>query len=424
MIKEILLGKEDHSEKKDFIWNMIGSGIFSIASVILTYMTIRIIGADEGGIFSIGLTLAQMFIYIAYYEMRNFQVTDVRNKYTFGEYHSTKIICCIIMGIVSVGYVLMKGYSKEKAWIIILICIYRMLDGYADVFESQFHKENRLDLAGKSMTYRTLISVVSYFTVLILSHDLFWAMVVAVISGVIGVYIFDILLIDAFQKKYFTWNKDSIIAILKDCFPLFVGTFLWTYLLSASRIAVDNVLTSEYQSYYQVLFMPVSVINLLATFLIRPSLVGLSEDLANGNSSIFWKKIKKILLILSAFTIVCMLGAYVCGTEILSIVVGIDLKKYRELLTFLIFSGGLNAIAVVFYNVLTIFRKRKSIMMGYIAASIVAACISNKLTVKWELMGAGFSYFVSVLILVLLLGGSIYYNAHMQKKAAFERKEK
>ena len=75
MLKKVIVGKTP-SEKDLFLWNMIGSTIYAMASMILTYLTIRIISGKEGGIFAIGLTLGQMFIYIAYYEMRNFQVTD------------------------------------------------------------------------------------------------------------------------------------------------------------------------------------------------------------------------------------------------------------------------------------------------------------------------------------------------------------
>ena len=103
-----------------------------------------------------------------YYEGADeiYEVTDAENKYLFSDYYTVKIINCIIMMIVSVVYILLKQYSDYKALVVFLVCFYRMLDGYADVFEAQFHKEGRLDLAGKSMAFRTIISVLVYFVIL------------------------------------------------------------------------------------------------------------------------------------------------------------------------------------------------------------------------------------------------------------------
>ena len=85
------------------------------------------------------------------------------------------------MMIASIGYVVLKAYNPYKALVILLMCVYRMIDGFADVFESQFHKDGRLDIAGKSLAYRTLFSVTIYFVTLILSHDLVIALIVAII---------------------------------------------------------------------------------------------------------------------------------------------------------------------------------------------------------------------------------------------------
>lgn len=402
MLKQWIIGSEQPGDKSLFLWNVIGSGIYAAASMILTYLTIHMIGAEQGGVFAIGLTLAQMFVYIAYYETRNYMVTDAENRYCFEDYHIIKIINCAAMMAVCVIYVVIKQYTADKMIVVLLVCIYRMLDGYADGFEGQFHKQGRLDLAGKSMAFRTIISVLLYFLVLQITGNLIYAMVAAVVSGIVGIYIFNILIFDGFGTLSVHWDKDKCMGIWKDCFPLFIGMFLWTYLLSASRIAVDDVMNSTYQSYYQVLFLPVSVINLFAGFLIRPSLIGLTELYAKGNMHEFWKIIRRILLYLCVFTVVCMILAYIMGIPVLEILAGCDLSNYRKLFVFLIFAGGVNAIAYLFYYVLTIFRNQIGIISGYGTASACALLISHYMTGKWGMWGAAESYMISILVLLVV----------------------
>ncbi|MCR5700797.1 MAG: hypothetical protein K6G76_01485 [Lachnospiraceae bacterium] len=414
-MREWIIGKKQPDDRQLFLWNMIGSGVYALSSMILTYLTIRVIGPEEGGIYAIGLTLAQMFIYIAYYEMRNFEVTDAKNLYTFTDYHVVKIINCILMMLVCAGYVLLKQYDFHKAVVILLVCLYRMLDGYADVYEAQFHKDGRLDLAGKSMAYRTIVSVGVYFVLLIATNNLTFALCGAVISGIISLVVCDICIYKVFAKIKLEANNKAMVGIWKDCFPLFIGMFLWTYLLSASRIAVDDVMTSEYQSYYQVLFMPVSVINLFAGFLIRPSLIPLTDNLKNKEFGKFWKTIGTILLELSVITVVCMAGAYLVGIPVLSIIVGCDLSDYRMLLTFLIFAGGFNAAAYTLYFVLTIYRDRVSIITGFGLSSLLALVISKSLTSRYALWGAAGSYMISVIVLTVIFVLCIIINNKRKK---------
>ena len=415
MIKRLIAGKEP-TGKDLFFWNMIGSAIYALASMVLTYMTIRVIGENDGGIFGIALTLAQMFIYIAYYEMRNFQVTDAEDKYEFSQYNAVKVINCIVMMLVCGLYILMKGYDTKKALIVFLVCLYRMLDGYSDVYESEFHARGRLDLAGKSMAFRTVISVGVYFGVLITTHDLLRAVIWAIISGIVGIVIFNILIFDSVGKISFDFRLAGMISIWKDCFPLFIGMFLWTYLLSASRIAVDNVMASEYQSYYQVLFLPVSVINLMAGFLIRPSLIELTELCSKGELKNFWSRILKMMGILGGFTVLCMGGAYLLGIPVLEILVNCELDEYRWMFVFLIFAGGINAIGYVLYYVLTILRSRKGIIAGYGIASVVAWFISDRFTEKWGLWGASISYLVAIFTLIIVFAVVVAFrNGDMRR---------
>ena len=414
MIKRLIAGKEP-TERSLFIWNLIGSAVYALASMILTYMTIRVAGEEQGGVFAIALTLGQMFIYIAYYEMRNYQVTDAQNKYQFSQYHAVKIVNCMLMMLAVVLYAVFQKYDLYKAEIIILVCFYRMLDGYADVYEAEFHKQGRLDLAGKSMTFRTILSVGIYFIILIVTKNLRWAVWGAIISGILGILIFNFWIFDSVGTIQTKWDKESFKGILKDCFPLFVGMFLWTYLLSASRLAVDQVMPSEYQSYYQTLFMPVSVINLFAGFLIRPSLIQLTELYSKRSMKEFWKIIGRMLALLAGFTVICMIGAYICGIPVLSLLVNCQLEEYRTMFVFLILAGGVNAVAYLLYYVLTIFRDQSGIMIGYGIASVVALLISARMTRQYELWGASASYFISITVLAVLFVLRIGMQSYKEK---------
>lgn len=400
----------DDLEKKGFIWNMFGSIMTAASTMILSLFVIKIVGAKEGGIFAIALTISQMLMYIAYYEMRTFQVTDAKGKYQFSEYHATKIIMCCVTLVITGIYIGIKGYYLEKALIVWLMCLWKVIDGYADVYESQFQTIGRLDLAGKSMTYRILISLIIFFGALISTHNLLLSLVILNIVACIGVIMFDIIIMKKIGRISCLWNCAKIKEIVKECFPLFVSTFCGVYILSASRMAIDSNMTSEFQAYYQVIFLPVSVVNLFANFVFKPLLPKLAMYYENKMNKEFYKIIGQGIMILTGITFICMLGAYIIGIPVLSLLSGCNLENYKKDLVFLIFAGGFNAVNYTLYYVLTIMRKMKAVLMAYIITTVVAYIISPFMVRSDGIEGAAMSFFVAVMVLFILLAGLIIKN--------------
>ena len=400
-LTQVIVGKKNVTEKKNFVWNMIGSGIFSFVSMALSLCVIQIAGEKVGGVFSIAVTISQMMLYIAFFELRTFLVTDTNRKYTFSQYHGAKILTCTAMMLVSIAYVLVKKYVSYKAVVIILMCLYRMIDGYADIYEGEFQLDGKLYLSGKSMTFRSVLSAIALIVTLATSKSIVLSIFSAIIVSLICVIIFNINIAKYYGeiKPDCRWN--NVKSILYECFPFFIGAFLWVYILSASRFAVDNNMSSQSMSYYQVLFMPVSIVNLFATFFFRPALTSLSELYYGNEEKKFIKKIVVLLTMIMAFTVICVIGAYILGIPALSLISGCDLHAYRKLLIILMIAGGINSASFFMYYILTIMRKAKSILIGYIKSAIITAVISNKFVEMKGLEGAAFSFLVTVIYLFL-----------------------
>ena len=399
-LTQVIIGEKNVTEKKNFVWNMVGSGIFSFVSMALSLCVIQIAGEKVGGVFSIAVTISQMMLYIAFFELRTFLVTDTNRKYTFSQYHGAKILTCTAMMFVSIAYVLVKKYVPYKAVVIILMCLYRMIDGYADIYEGEFQLNGKLYLSGKSMTFRSVLSAIALIVTLAISKNIVLSILLAIIVSFICVIIFNINIAKYYGKIKPDCRWNNVKSILYECFPFFIGAFLWVYILSASRIAVDNNMSNQSMSYYQVLFMPVSIVNLFATFFFRPALTSLSELYYGNEEKKFIKKIVLLLTMIMAFTVICVIGAYILGISALSLISGCDLHAYRKLLIILMIAGGINSASFMYY-ILTIMRKAKSILIGYITSAIITAVISNKFVEMKGLEGAAFSFLVTVIYLFL-----------------------
>lgn len=59
-----------------------------------------------------------------------------------------------------------------------------------------------------------------------------------------------------------------------------------------------------------------------------------------------------MILIITGFTFVCEVGAYILGIPVLSWLYGVNLKEYKLTLLLLLLCGGVNAINIIFITFL------------------------------------------------------------------------
>ena len=205
-----LLYKGTDIGRQNVVWNIAGSFVYALASMVLSFLVIRAVGDDQGGIFSFGFsTLGQQMFIVAYFGIRPFQITDGTGEYSFGDYLEHRNITCIMaLGAGAVFLTLMHGmgrYTAAKCMILILLVIYKVIDGYADVYESEFQRQGSLYLTGKSNFFRTLFSVSVFLVTLAAFEHLLFSCLAAVAAQAAGIALFNLDVIHALPSV--DWNK-------------------------------------------------------------------------------------------------------------------------------------------------------------------------------------------------------------------------
>ena len=266
-------------EKQNMIWNMAGSFCYAFASMVLSFLVMRLAGEEQGGVFAFGFsTVGQQMFLLAYFGIRPFQITDGAGEYRFGDYLRHRYVTCLAALLLGLLYLLWSGYRREKMLVIFLLVAYKVIDGFADVYESEFQRQGRLYLTGKSNTFRTMLSVGVFLTVLVVTGNLMAACGAAVCGQLAGVYLFDMAVLGFLDGVDYGREAGSFRRLTGATILLFLSVFLDFYVFSASKYAIDAHMNDASSGYFNVIFMPTSVINLAAGFVIRPFLTFLTES--------------------------------------------------------------------------------------------------------------------------------------------------
>lgn len=404
----ILVGNGKSSVTKNFIWNLLGSLIYALSTILLTIITTRIVGEYHGGDFAIALGTAQIMAAIGYYEVRTIQVTDLHQEYQFPDYVYHRFFSTAMMMVVSIGFVWIKAYSFAKGMLVLLLCGWKMLDTFADVFEGLFQQKERLDISGCSMFTRTLLSTLSYMICLFFTGDMYISVVIAIVVSIICIILFNLMIYPEFDHARWKFSKARFINLCKACFPLFAGVFMFSYISNASRYAIDAKLGANEVTYFTAVFLPVSTINLVSGFIFKPFLTTFAAKWETDSPRQFAVMMAKFVLMIAVITLVTIIGGYLLGIPVLSFLYGLNLSPYRWDLVLLLLGGGFSAFATIEYYCLAVMRVQNYVFVGYFTAFILSLVIPNRFVTMMGLHGAALCYLLLMGCIVFAFSIGIY----------------
>ena len=405
-------------EKENMIWNMTGSFFYAFASMVLSFLVLRIAGEEQGGIFSFGFsTVGQQMFLLAYFGIRPFHITDGTNQYRFGDYLHHRYVTCAMALLLGAGYLACIGYSWQKAQIIFLLIVYKVIDGFADVYESEFQRQGCLYLTGRSNTFRTILSVGIFLATLVSGAGLFAACAAAVLGQIAGVVLFDIVVLRELKRVDYGWSAKQGVSLTASSILLFVSVFLDFYIFSAAKYAIDAHLGDAASGYFNVIFMPTSVINLAAGFVIRPFLTYLTDCWNEHRFSDFKKKLLTIMAVIGGLTVLAVGGTVVLGRPVLALLEWLLGKSYSGTLTALwpafimiVLGGGFYAVLNLYYYALVILRRQKLIFGIYAVLTVLAAILAPRLTVALGIFGAALAYLILMIVMAAGFVGGAWFE--------------
>lgn len=406
-------------KKKQFIWNMLGSGIYSLATVIFVMLAKRLVGEEAGAKFYMAFTTGQMLLTIGYFEIRPFQVTDVKQQYKAKEYFGFRVIssaamlaCAVVVGIV---YVVNGKADAAGFMLIITMCILKMFDGVADVFEGEFQRNDRIDISGMSMAFRTIAIMAVFSIIAWVTRNIYAASAVAAVTGLAGAAVVAVVWSRGFEPLSVSFDREKMKSLFRSTILLFIGSAMCMWLWNGTKYVVEWTLTDRDTLAYGIVFMPTMVINLGSSFVFKPMLTTLARHYEQGEYKAFAKLVAVLVATAVGITVVTLGAGAWLGIPVLSWLYDIELAPYKSVMLVLIAAGGFNAVSILFYYALTVMRLQKEIFAGYTITFIVSIILPIVMVKAMGIAGAGTSYLIVMMLLTVLFGGMLCVKLKKRK---------
>lgn len=395
-------------------------------AVILLMVVGRTNGLEDAGILTIAFAIGNLMMTIGCYGVRNYQVTDVDEQLPFPAYFTHRICTVLLMGVVTCAYLLVSyicnGYSAYKVWTILLICLIYMAESLEDVFWGLYQKNGRIDIGAKIFIGRWGVHLIVTSIGLFSTHQMVKSLFLGFLLGALASIVANLKIVSKYYKgKFFHWS--GVQRIFFSCFPLFVVAFLTNYVSNAPKYAIDRYMQETDQACYGYIAMPVFVVMLFSSFVYQPILTDLADEWKEKKIPSLQSRVLKIVFIVIGLTVVCFIGAYLCGIPVLSVLYATDLTPYKNELLILMIAGGGLGIVTFESTLLTVIRKQNVTMLGYTMIALLAKIFFGYMVRIRGLSGAAELYAALMWILSLFYGGCISWQIKKCKKNHIKEKE-
>ncbi len=395
------------SQKKDYIWNSLGSLLQSAISPALLISITRLNGIDDSGLFSFALSLSVVFWVVSLWGGRTYQVSDVKREFSTGGYITVRFIASLIVAVSAMIFCVLNGYNTAKTSLIMTLVSFKILESVADSLYGVLQIHKKLYIAGISLTIKAVLGFGVFMIVDIATSNISYGVLAILLVNLLVIIFYDILWMRRFEnvainrklfKKYFS----QAVVIMKHTSIVFVVVFLTMFSLNIPRYFLDKSHPDQI-GYFGIMAMPITLLGLFISFIIQPNVVNLSELLAKGRLKEFARIVGKINQITFGMGVLSVVLGYLIGVWVLNVIFGININNFRFDLTIMVIGAAANAFVSIYVNLLIIMRRFKGQFYTLLLTDILAVAVSMCLIERLAMLGSVLVFMMISFLQVALL---------------------
>ena len=387
------------NKKRDFIWNLIGTSINSFNSLFFMIVINHINLKSEAGVFTYAYSLICLFFILATFYNRVYQISK-SDKFSSKDFILYRVLSSIFTVIIVFLFSIINGYNLFKLSVIMLICLFRMIEAVSDAVYGVLQYKGYLYKSGISLSLKGIIGLIGFTLVDYFTKSITLALVSLIILNLAFFYFYDYKNVKEYLNGKVSFN--NILLILKETLPIFIYSFLAMYVANICKYMLDYFDTEEAQNIFGIIFMPSTVIGLCSAYIVVPIITSLNDLLKSKKYKEFNMLVSKMMIILVGVGVVAIIAAYVLGIPVLNVLYGMDLSNYKNLLLLVLVGATFYTLANVYSQVLVLLNVHKMQTLIYVVMSIVSTIICYFLISNYKLSGSVYSYVIFMFILLIL----------------------
>lgn len=403
------------SVSQNAFYNMVGALVFCFcqwitSALLVVHLSPEDISVSNSGLLQLAISVTNIFFAISCYNMRTFQVSDIKNEYSTGDYIGTRIVTATIAVVLCVLYTVALGYSLRTVTCVFLYMIFKLNETFGDVLHAVDQKNYRMDYICVSFVVRGIVMVASFAIAILVTHDVLIAVLAMAVCTIAVVVFYDVSRAKTFDSVKPVFNKNKIARILWVCLPNVISSATFVAVTTIPRQMLEKTMGEEALGYYGTIATPIMVVQILATSIFNPMTTELTKYYNQRESKKFLMLLLRNFLIVVGITTAVFVGVAVVGEFAVGLVFGHKFVPYTNLMYGIMGCTAMYSVCWLCTNSLIIMRKLIVSMAASIIALIVSISLCKNFITVFGMNGVSFSIIVAYVIHALFCGIVIVKN--------------
>lgn len=159
--------------KRNMLYNTVGSLMYQGCLWITTVLVVILAnGYSDSGILSFAMTIGNMFNAVGTYNMRTYQVSDIKGKYSQQNYVGFRILTIAIGLVLLDTYSLLVSPDSQTLIAVFAYLLFKTDESFCDVLYGVDQRSERMDYIGISQFLRGIVVVAAFSCSLYMTKDI------------------------------------------------------------------------------------------------------------------------------------------------------------------------------------------------------------------------------------------------------------
>lgn len=391
--------------RKQAAINSIGSVVLMFGQWLISVLLVRMSGYEDAGIFSLAMTVSNVFSFFANYGLRNFQVSDVSGRYTQGQYLLTRVMTSAASVVACAVYLVAAGgYSAVERWAILLYLLYSNVNVIGDTLLGALQLHDRLYINGYSNILRGALCFVAFVGTYLAVHDLLAALAVMALGTLVLMAAYDWRCFHRVETLA-PWRRTdgkAAMQLLRVCFALMLSNILPVITTALPRRSIQKLAGTEQLGYFSSIFTPTVLITTLVPAIIIALVPKIARAWKEQDRSGLLRLVGQTYSFTVGFVLLAELAALIAGRFVMQLIFGPEILQYYGLLYWAILATGINALTSCGNGILIAVGSNRAVAVGAATALAVTAALSDLLVKAQGIHGAAYVLTVAYLLQVVV----------------------
>lgn len=391
---------------KNIFWNAVGNTVYNGSQWLITVIVTRKSGLEDAGILALAMSLSLTFRTIAYFGIRNFQVSDTKNKYSNDDYTKFRIITCIASFLLCMLFSIANGYGKVQLYAIFWYMLFRVSEAFSDLFQGVIQKNERLDIAGLCLSVKAVTATIAFVIGFYFANSLNAGLCFMSIIAFVETFIFELP-----SAKYISGEKIKIRlnnyrSLAYETIPIFIYMLETSVIFNMPKYFISLFFDDTTLGAYSNIFSMALIIQAVFQYIYVPFITEFSK-LDNSKNILELKRLEiKIISVFIFLSSLFSITAYKEGVSILTIIFGHEIAEYQNILMSTIFSICTYSLMTFAAVIKIIKRDFKSLIISHTLGAFTGIVSTVFFINIYGIVGASYGLilasFVTIFIIILI----------------------